>query len=286
MQTTKLHFNDLLPLTCSRKGTCCHGNQVLLNPWELFCLANEKKISTKEFRDLYCEFGGIRLLFNGNEDHRNKKACSQYIPNFGCSVHEGRPLACRLFPLGRQIQNNTVEYIHQTEKFPCLDGCPEVVSLPHIKVGDYLKGQKTATFENAQDQYLEVMQNIADIAFELLLDTGLSTSGDTKTLALWRILGNESPETLANRIETDWLDCLTIPNLNESDPMLFVQKHNELLMDKIQTSFGTLQSHAELHLASTTLMALALQLARAIGANPKELAELWIDTAKNYGALE
>ena len=68
--------------------------------------------------------------------------------------------------------------------------------------------------------------------------------------------------------------------------MLFVQKHNELLMDKIQTSFGTLQSHAELHLASTTLMALALQLARAIGANPKELAELWIDTAKNYGALE
>ena len=38
MQNTKLHFNDLLPLTCSRKGTCCHGNQVLLNRWELFCL--------------------------------------------------------------------------------------------------------------------------------------------------------------------------------------------------------------------------------------------------------
>ena len=52
MITTKLRIQDSLPLTCSRGGTCCHGNTVLLNPWELARLAQEKKITPREFRDL------------------------------------------------------------------------------------------------------------------------------------------------------------------------------------------------------------------------------------------
>ena len=111
MQTTKLSLEDRLPLTCSRRGTCCHGNLVMINPWELFCLAREKKVSPREFRDQYCESGGIRLRFNGKPGWQDKKACSQYIDNFGCSVHVGRPLACRLFPLGRQIHLFSALYL-------------------------------------------------------------------------------------------------------------------------------------------------------------------------------
>ena len=118
-KTTKLKLSSELPLTCTRIGTCCHGNQVLMNPWELFVIANEKHISAKEFRDLYCDLGGIRLKFNGTADSRGKKACSQYIDGFGCSVHLGRPLPCRLFPLGRQVQNNEIHYIHEGDSFPC-----------------------------------------------------------------------------------------------------------------------------------------------------------------------
>ena len=108
---TILHLDQKLPLTCTRKGTCCHGNQVVLNPWELHRLAFEKQISTREFRDLYCDWNGILLKFDGEKDQRGKSACSQYIANFGCSLHEGRPLACRLFPIGRQIQYETIQYI-------------------------------------------------------------------------------------------------------------------------------------------------------------------------------
>jgi len=65
MITTQLNANDQLPLTCTREGTCCHGKNVFLNPWELKSLAKEENITTQEFRDTYCEFGGIRLRFDG-----------------------------------------------------------------------------------------------------------------------------------------------------------------------------------------------------------------------------
>ncbi len=286
MQTNKLCVQNILPLTCARIGACCHGNQVLLNPWELVCLAREKKITPREFRDLYCEFGGIRLHFNGTARLGEKRACSQYVDNFGCSVHQGRPLACRLYPLGRQIQNNEVHYMFQGDKFPCLEKCPEVLNLPQMSVGEYLNGQVTDQFEKAQDQYLEIMQNIADIAFELLLDTGLAESGDKETLPLWRKMGNELPEVLAERIGQEWIDCLMIPEISDEDPIAFTQKHNDLLQSKAQKQFGALQTNKELHEASVLIMGVALHFARGIGADPKILAEHWIGIAKNYGAQE
>ncbi len=288
MVTTKLSIQDTLPLTCSRTGTCCHGKLVLLNPWELVCLAREKKITPREFRDLYCEFGGIRLRFDGKVGWKELLACSQYVGNFGCSVHLGRPLSCRLYPLGRQIQSEEVHYMYLGDEFPCLEGCPEVTGLPQLTVGEYLKGQVTDKFEKAQDEYLELMQNLADIAFELLLDTGLAESGDKETLPIWRKMGNELPEQLADRIGQEWLDSLMLPEISDDldDPILFARKHNDLLRIKAQEKFGTLQTNKEIHEASVLIMGVALHLARGIGANPEILAEHWIATAKNHGAVE
>lgn len=288
MLTTKLSIHDQLPLTCSRRGTCCNGNQVMLNPWDLVCLAREKKITAGEFRTLYCDFGGIRLRFDGEVDRRGKQACSQYIGDFGCSVHLGRPLACRLFPLGREVQREEVHYMYQGDQFPCLEGCPEVSGLPQLSVGEYLKGQITESFEKAQDEYLELMQNLADVAFELLLDTGLAESGDKETLSLWRKMGNELPENLTNRIGQEWIDHLMIPEISDhiEDPISFVQKHNDLLQSKVQERFGALQTNQQLHEASVLIMGVALHLARGLGANPAILAEHWINIAKNQGAME
>lgn len=288
MVSTKLSIHDQLPLTCSRTGTCCHGKIVLLNPWELVCLAKEKKITPREFRDRYCESGGIRLKFDGKLGWKEQQACSQYVDNFGCSVHLGRPLSCRLYPLGRQIQSEEVHYMYQGNEFPCLEGCPEVFELAHLSVGEYLKGQITEKFEKAQDEYLNLMQNMADIAFVLLLDTGLAESGDKKTLFIWRIMGNEQSDVLADRIGQEWIDCLMLPEISNDleNPITFAQKHNDLLQLKAQEDFGALQTNQELHEASVLLMGVALHLARGIGANPKILAEHWIETAKIHGASE
>ncbi|MFT5668524.1 MAG: Fe-S-cluster containining protein [Vicingaceae bacterium] len=288
MQTTKLSNQSILPLTCSRAGTCCYGKVVNLNPWELLNLSKEKKITPKEFRDLYCEFGGIRLRFDGKADTKGQQSCSQYVDNFGCSVHLGRPLACRLFPLGRQIQNNEAHYIYQGAKFPCLTDCAEVLELPKLSVGEYLKGQAADQFEKAQDEYLKVMQNIADIAFELLLDSGLAASGDRKTLKLWREMGKAEPEVLAQKIGKEWIDYLMIPPITEDshNPILFAQKHNDFIAQKAQEKFGALKTNQEFHEGSVLLMGVSLHLARGLGADQKSIAEHWIATAKNFGAGE
>jgi Fe-S-cluster containining protein len=287
MQTTKLNKETILPLTCTRSGTCCFGKAVMLNPWELLNLSKEKKITSREFRDLYCEFGGIRLRFDGEKDKKGQHACSQYKNDIGCSVHQGRPLACRLYPLGRQIQFDKAVYIYEGATFPCLTDCPKVLELPKLSVGEYLKEQEANAFEKAQDQYLIVMQNIADIAFELLLDSGLAASGDTKTLKMWRELGNEPPELLATRIGLEWIDSLMLPAIDASKgPITFAQKHNDLLLLKAQEEFGNLKTLQELHDASVLIVGIALHLSRALGADTKGISEHWIATAKKFGAQE
>ena len=288
MKVITLNIEDELPLTCSRSGTCCCGKLVLINTWELFQLAEEKKIMPREFRDKYCEFGGIRIRFDGKKGWKGQNTCSQYVDNFGCSVHIGRPLACRLYPLGRQIQSEVVSYIYQGDEFPCLDGCPEVIELPYLNIAKYLEGQLTSEFEKAQDAYLELMQKIADIAFELLLDTGLAESGDKETLAMWRIMGNELPDKLAERIGEEWMDYLMLPEISDEikNPILFACRHYDLIQNKVQEKFGAIQTNKELHEASVLIMGVALLLACGIGANSKDMAEYWIDIAKNHGALE
>ena len=288
MKLTKINSESELPLTCSRSGTCCFGKAVMLNPWELLRLSKEKGVSSKIFRDLYTEFGGIRLHFKGTKDNKGQHACSQYLEGSGCSVHVGRPLACRLYPLGRQVQNEKVEYIFEGKEFPCLNDCSEVLNLPRLTVGEYLKGQAVKEFEKVQDAYLLVMQNIADIGFELLLETGLSESGDRQTLNLWRKVGNEPSDLLAERVGQEWLDLLMIPNIEDTtnEPLAFVQQHNELILVEAQRKFGNIVTLDELRIASVEMIGLALHLAKGLGADTKGISEHWVATAKEHGALE
>jgi len=288
MQNTILKLSNELPLTCSRAGNCCHGNKVLLNPWELACLAGKKKISAREFRNSYTEWCGVRLLFNGKVGYNGKQACAQYADETGCSVHIARPLACRLFPLGRQIQNGETVYMHQGETFPCLEGCSEVLNLPYYSVTEYLIEQQTEKWELAQNTYLELVQQLADIAFELLLDSDLAASGDKATLQQWRLMANETPEQLAERIGEKWLDLLTIPDLNPDilRPQLFCEQHIILLQEQLQVSFGNAQTMKELQEAAVLVMALALLLSVAVGAEPHSLISHWLDIAKSNGAQE
>jgi Fe-S-cluster containining protein len=283
---TPLTPQDILPLTCSRKGTCCHGNQVFINAWELHCLAAEKGISPNEFKTQFCDLNGIRLKFAGEADNRGKHACNLYVSDVGCSVHTGRPLACRLFPLGRQIQNEKIQYVYQGNSFPCLDGCPEVNGLPKLSVETYLSEQKTSTFEQAQDAYLEVMQNLADIAFMLLLDTGLAASGDRKTIQAWREMGNESIEKLFAVSGQDWCDLLIIPPIafSNDDPVTFVHVHEQLLNEKIQQAINEAQTFETVGKLCIMTMSLALILGKSIGADVTALLEMWVQLAEEHGA--
>ncbi len=281
-----LNLNDNLPLTCTRTGTCCHGNQVNINPWELNQLAKTKNCSPKDLRDNFTDLRGIRLRFDGEKNELNKKSCRFYDNQIGCSIHNGRPLACRLFPIGRKIQNNTVEYIQQGQVFPCISECPSVVKLPTLKVSDYLIGQQTEMYELAQDLYLEVMQNIADMGFTLLLETPLFESNEFKTLNAWRRFAHMSIDELTNFIGYEWVDLITTPEINKISPTEFIEEHNDILQTFAQNKYGQLSSLEEINNASITLIGCALYLAKSIGSNLEDLIDHWIETAIQFGAKE
>ena len=178
--------------------------------------------------------------------------------------------------------------MHRGSRFPCLEGCPEVVDLPHLTVADYLAGQGVMAGEAAQDAYLELMQRLADEAFVLLLESGLAAAGDRLTLRRWRELGKDDPGHLAERLGPEWIDRLMLPDIGDGldDPALFAHRHHELLQGQAQESFGNLSDIHELREASALMMGLALHLGRGLGANPAELAGHWVVTAKKHGALE
>jgi len=286
MNITRLEIDQILPLTCSRSGICCHGKQVYLNPYEIHCFAVAKQMTPSAFLDQYGEQGGIKLKFNGSASWRGMAACSQYVEGFGCSVHIGRPLACRLYPLGRQIEHEKAYYIFEGTQFPCLDGCPEVEQLPKLTVADYLQGQKTEPFIYAQDTYLEVVQGLADIAFMLLLETGLAESTEHKTVALWRAMSHETPGDLAQRVGEEWLEKLLLPNIENTSENAadFIQKHNFFLQEAIQKQCDTLQNLDQIQELCVLVLAMALYLARSLGADTKQLANHWINTAIQNGA--
>ena len=276
----KLNVHDRLPLTCSRTGTCCHGKNIWINPWEIAQFAVAKEISASKFRDCYL-VGGIRLLFDGKQGWKGLSACSQYIDGIGCSVHSGRPLACRLYPLGREIEKGISTYMYQGDEFPCLDGCPEVKELPSLTVEEYIVGQEAKEFERAQEYYLELVQDLADGALTLLLDTGLAASGDRETLILWRAVAEESEEERATRLTAHWYNLLTAPEIPLGiSAKRFIEEHKKLLQEQVQKVFGGCSTAESIRDASVMMMTMALHLGRSIGAKPTDLVGNWVSIAK------
>ena len=267
--TTVLAATDVLPLTCTRLGTCCHDKQVWLNPWELASLAHARGLTPREFRERFTDHG-IRLRFAG--------ACSQYDPASSCVAHPGRPLACRLYPLGREKRGTTVRYVHEGRKFPCLAGCPTVVDLPRLSVGEYLAGQGVVPGETAQDAYLEMAQDLAEGAFVVLFESGLAQRCGAEMLERWRQLIADSVAARTTFIGPEWLDQLTVPELEAdlADPAAWIAAHREAFQRMAQTSFGSLRDEATLADASVRFLGLALHLLQAVGADPATPGRQWL----------
>ncbi|MBA2482217.1 MAG: YkgJ family cysteine cluster protein [Planctomycetes bacterium] len=280
---TILDLDDHLPLTCTRSGTCCHGKHVWLNPWELACLARARGIEPAEARRSFTVDGGTRLRFDGPPGWKNSPACSQYDPAVGCTIHEQRPLACRLYPLGRRRQGEAVGYIHDGSEFPCLAGCPAVTGLPHLTVEAYLAGQEVAVAESVADAYLEICQDLAEGAFVLVFDSGLAMSGTTGVLSRWRLIVDSDARTRIADVAPSWLDALQIPRLDPRDGRAFAAAHRSLLQTEAQAAFASLTDAGTIADASLTMLALALHLAQSLGGDPVEFGRHWCDRAEAEG---
>lgn len=279
MKPTVLKLRDRLPLTCTRAGTCCHGKAIWLNPWELRRLADAQGESVAAFQARDTVDGGIRLRMDGPAGWRGLPACSQYDPTGGCTLHAARPLACRLYPLGRQADASGIRYLHEGKAFPCRAGCPEVDQLPAMTVENYLTGQDVRAGELAQDAYRELVADLGEGAFVLWRESALA--GDQEVLARWRSALADRP----GAIGTAWLELLLAPRLavDPEDVAAWVAAHRALIEATAQEAFARLTEREALVQASTRMFAAALHLAQAAGGDALELGKTWLDRGRRMG---
>lgn len=267
---TVLALDDVLPLTCTRAGTCCHGKDIRITPWELALLARARGIPARDFRERHTEDAGTRLRL-GAPGWRGLLACSQYDPARGCTVHAARPLACRLYPLGREVQGGEVRIIHEGSAFPCLDGCPEVSKLPALTVAAYLAGQGAEPFAAARDAYLELAQDLAEAAFTLVFDGGIGAGADRRWANAWQVAVEGGPPAWPQVLGRAWHDQLTIPDLAVEDAGRWLEAHRGRLDQQA--------AQAAPAVACVRLFTSALLLFQAVGGEASGMGRRWLAQA-------
>jgi Fe-S-cluster containining protein len=80
---------------CECCGLCCRDKVITLAPYDVMRMADATELGTAEIIAHYTMRRGSLLRFNSDG------ACAALSAG-RCAIHRGRPLACRLYPLGME----------------------------------------------------------------------------------------------------------------------------------------------------------------------------------------
>jgi Fe-S-cluster containining protein len=114
---------------CNRCGRCCHNQVITLSPVDVIAIARTCGISTGEAVARYTTRRGSLLRFGA------EGACVA-LDRGNCSIHEGRPLACRIYPLGLARDAGRESFV----RLDAARGSAGVYGM-NGTVGDFLRGQ-------------------------------------------------------------------------------------------------------------------------------------------------
>ena len=128
---------------CNRCSLCCWHKIIQVNPYEVARLAQRLGVGTAEFRERWTQDGLGAHLTRTEDD-----SCSFLGPE-GCTVHQDRPLVCRIYPLGRHVAADGTEAWSHVEPHPQTKG----VYSTQGTVGDYVTTQGALPFMQAADEY-------------------------------------------------------------------------------------------------------------------------------------
>jgi Fe-S-cluster containining protein len=142
MNASTMRRDARFSFACARCGRCCHDQAIQLNGYEIARLARALGLCTTETIAKHTTNAGQFLRFGADG------ACA-FLRAKGCAVHADRPLACRLYPLGREGDAGGEEVFAPLEPHPqCAGAWGE-----EGRVGDYLDGQGAGPFLAAFDLY-------------------------------------------------------------------------------------------------------------------------------------
>ena len=153
-----LEESDPIQLSCGTVGcgsNCCKaGAPIVLNPYEIALICRESGLSYEDLLDIVetDRVNGFPLVMLPRDP-----AC-HFWTDRGCRIYEARPLACRLFPLGRVFENGRSYIV-----LPDRNLCTGLVSAPARTLADYLREHDTETQVRMADAWIEFVTDMEDI---------------------------------------------------------------------------------------------------------------------------
>ena len=169
-----LSEKDLMQLSCGVQGcgsNCCKaGAPVILNPYEIALICRDRKMSYEDLLDIVDteRANGFPLVMLPRDP-----VC-RFWTDAGCGIYTARPLACRLFPIGRVFDG-----IQSRLVLPGRNICDGLEHAPALTVADYLKTQDTALHFTMADRWIEFVNEmellplpdkpVTSVAFHMLV---------------------------------------------------------------------------------------------------------------------
>ena len=152
---SKLGRKDPFGFSCLRCLQCCRQKKIQVNPYEIARLAGNLGISTTEFIARYTVEQGAFLKFD------TTSTCL-FLDSKGCGVHKDRPLVCRLYPLGRQVNDMGDELFLELQPEAACNGRSDQTKT----IEDFLENQDTKAYTLAADAYLKLLWEMMEIMEE------------------------------------------------------------------------------------------------------------------------
>jgi Fe-S-cluster containining protein len=169
-----LSESELLQLSCGVNGcssNCCTKSApIILNPYEIALICRELNMSYEDLLDIVDtdRARGFPLVMLPRDP-----AC-HFWTGKGCRIYQARPLACRLYPLGRVYDHGKSQLV-----LPELNVCTGLSTRSSKTVADYLRDQDTAVHIAMADCWIEFVNDmeklplpdkpVTSVAFHMLV---------------------------------------------------------------------------------------------------------------------
>jgi Fe-S-cluster containining protein len=182
---------DPVQLVCGSDGcpsNCCtHGPHIVLNPYEIDRICAAGGMAYEDLLDIVetDRVNGFPLVMLPREPQ------CHFWTGRGCSIYAARPLACRLFPLGRVFDRGRSHIV-----LPDRNLCSGLAAAPTRTLADYLREQDTETQVRMADRWIEFVEDmeraglpdapVTSVAFHFLVyspDTPPSDDGSAPPVA-------------------------------------------------------------------------------------------------------
>jgi Fe-S-cluster containining protein len=149
---------DAFAVSCGVNGcssNCCTKSApVILNPYEIALICRESGMSYEDLLDIVDtdRAKSFPLVMLPRDP-----AC-HFWTGRGCGIYQGRPLACRLYPLGRVFEKGKSYIVH-----PELNICSGLSASPSATVAGYLGSQDVDLQVRMADTWIDFVSDIEQL---------------------------------------------------------------------------------------------------------------------------